>query len=357
MSEKYFLGCMTQQGFSTEFGRLMEEDDRFTYILKGGAGTGKSSLMKRVADEFEKTEHVVRFYCSSDPESLDAVMLESSRVLIVDGTSPHVFDPVYPGVRQKIIDLGEKWDKSKLLANKEQIIAATDRNRSLMGRAKRFSVALSNVLCDSFNCARGCTDDEKLGGFLGRSYKKILVGKGSGQGKKELRQLSALTEYGYMTMTETLESYRDIYILRDDYYACAHIICEKTAAEAARRGFDVILCPCHGMNNNVYEHLLIPELGVAMVSSTPLNDLYIDNSKQINLLRFYDKMAISRYRGRLKMNKVTSGSLAEEIYGTIKAAKSIHDELEKFYIEAMDHKSLDMLTEQLINGIRDNQEP
>ena len=43
MSEKYFLGCMTQQGFSTEFGRLMEEKDRFTYILKGGAGTGKSS--------------------------------------------------------------------------------------------------------------------------------------------------------------------------------------------------------------------------------------------------------------------------------------------------------------------------
>ena len=45
MSEKYFLGAMTQNGFSTEFGKIMADKDYFTFILKGGAGTGKSSLM------------------------------------------------------------------------------------------------------------------------------------------------------------------------------------------------------------------------------------------------------------------------------------------------------------------------
>ena len=61
MSEKYFLGAMTQNGFSTEFGKIMADKEYFTFILKGGAGTGKSSLMKKIAAEFEPTEDVPDF--------------------------------------------------------------------------------------------------------------------------------------------------------------------------------------------------------------------------------------------------------------------------------------------------------
>ena len=61
MSEKYFLGAMTQNGFSTEFGKIMADKEYFTFILKGGAGTGKSSLMKKIAAEFEPTEDAVSY--------------------------------------------------------------------------------------------------------------------------------------------------------------------------------------------------------------------------------------------------------------------------------------------------------
>ena len=352
MAEKYFLGCMTQQGFSTEFGRLMNEGERFTYILKGGAGTGKSSLMKKIADEFEETEHVVRFCCSSDPDSLDAVMLETSGVMIVDGTSPHVFDPVYPAVRQCIVNLGDNWDTEKLMENTDEIIAVTDKNKSLMARAKRFSGALSNVCSDSFNCAAGCVDEEKLSAFLVRFYKKILLRKGTGSGRQDIRQLSALTEYGYMTMTETLEDYPEVFFMRDDNFACAHLICEKTAAEASKRGIDTVICPCHLLNNTVYEHILIPETGVALVSATPVNKLHFEGAKPLSLGRFYDKLEVSRYRSRLKMNRLTALSLADEVYMTIAKAKTVHDEIEKFYIEAMDFEKLDILTANIINEIR-----
>lgn len=70
---------MTQNGFSTEFGKIMADKEYFTFILKGGAGTGKSSLMKKIAAEFEPTEDVTRFYCSSDPASLDAIVLHTSK--------------------------------------------------------------------------------------------------------------------------------------------------------------------------------------------------------------------------------------------------------------------------------------
>lgn len=145
MSEVYFLGATTSNGFSTQFGKVIEESGMYTYILKGGAGTGKSSLMKKVANHFEKTQHVERYYCSSDPNSLDAVVLNSSKVVIVDGTSPHVFDPLVPGVAQKIINLGDYWNEEMLKANGEAITQVTAANKSMLARAKRFTAAVSNI--------------------------------------------------------------------------------------------------------------------------------------------------------------------------------------------------------------------
>lgn len=145
--------------------------------------------------------------------------------------------------------------------------------------------------------------------------------------------------------------------MHDEYFACASVICDKVAEEASHRMFDVILCPCHLMDNMVYEHLMIPELGVALVMSHPLNELYLENAKPLNLSRFYDKTELSRYRTRLKMNRLTSKSLAEEVYGTIGAAKVVHDEIEKYYIAAMDHDMLDDVAESIILEISHRNEP
>ena len=65
-------------------------------------GTGKSTLLKKIAKEFCEIDDVCIYYCSSDPNSLDAVILKKAKVIIVDGTAPHTFDPVYPGVSQII---------------------------------------------------------------------------------------------------------------------------------------------------------------------------------------------------------------------------------------------------------------
>ena len=137
MSEKYFLGAMTQNGFSTEFRKIMADTDYYTFILKGGAGTGKSSLMKKIAAEFEPLEHVTRYYCSSDPASLDAVVLHGSKAIICDGTAPHVMECTYPGACQKIVNLGQYWDETKLKAHKNEIVDVTDKNQSMLARDRK----------------------------------------------------------------------------------------------------------------------------------------------------------------------------------------------------------------------------
>ncbi|WP_124101105.1 ATPase [Ruminococcus sp. Marseille-P6503] len=351
MSEVYFLGAMTSNGFSTEFGKVIEDSDMFTYILKGGAGTGKSSLMKKAANYFEKTEHVERYYCSSDPNSLDAVVLGSSKVAIVDGTSPHVFDPLVPGVSQKIINLGDYWNEEMLKENGKMISEVTAANKSMLARAKRFTNAVSNIYSDTYQIGSDCIISDKLDSFIERFKKKILGKKGSGTGLKKFRQLTALTEYGFYTFTETLDDYFDIYYMSDDYFAVSNYLISVLADEAAVRGYDVTICPNQMFNNTAYEHMLIPELGVALVSGSSVTEYNAESGKPLNLTRFYDKKLISQRKIRLKMNKAACKDLTDEAVRTIKTAKEIHDEIERYYISSMDFDKINSVTENIIREI------
>ena len=121
MCEKIFAAANGYCGFRSYFNEIFSPDsyDRL-YIIKGGPGTGKSSLMKRYAGEMEgRGYEVARIYCSSDPTSLDGVISYSNggRIGIIDGTAPHTQDTKYPGAIDIIIDLGVSFDLDALALN------------------------------------------------------------------------------------------------------------------------------------------------------------------------------------------------------------------------------------------------
>jgi len=92
---QYFLGANSPSGFYSLYPELIRpESARAVYILKGGPGCGKSTLMRRVGRRMEEegleTEYIL---CSGDPDSLDALLLPQLGAAIVDGTAPHVVVP------------------------------------------------------------------------------------------------------------------------------------------------------------------------------------------------------------------------------------------------------------------------
>lgn len=92
---QYFLGANSPSGFYSLYDHLLppERANRF-YILKGGPGCGKSTLMRQVARRAEEAGETVEYtLCSGDPDSLDAILLPRLGVAIVDGTAPHVVVP------------------------------------------------------------------------------------------------------------------------------------------------------------------------------------------------------------------------------------------------------------------------
>lgn len=93
---QYFLGANSPTGFYSLYSELLPpETASVIYILKGGPGCGKSTLMRQVAQQAAQAGETVEYIlCSADPDSLDAVVLPRLGAALVDGTAPHGTAPL-----------------------------------------------------------------------------------------------------------------------------------------------------------------------------------------------------------------------------------------------------------------------
>jgi len=121
----YYAGGNTARGFYSLYESNIEGLDRI-FILKGGPGTGKSSLIKKIGKVWnDKGYDIELLHCSSDTKSVDGVVIRALGIGIVDGTAPHVIEPKAPGAVEEYVNLGEAWD-SKLLAEQKEEIQRVD---------------------------------------------------------------------------------------------------------------------------------------------------------------------------------------------------------------------------------------
>lgn len=353
MIEKFFFGGVTPDGFSTQLAQIVSSKEYNTYILKGGPGTGKSQMMKKIAECFSKNENVTCFYCSSDPDSLDAVMMHASKVIVVDGTPPHVSEPRFPGVCQEIVDLGQYWDKAILRDNREGIIKASELNSSMMAGAANYNKALGLICDDTYTCAEGFADKqriEKAARNLCDSLFKNLERR-AGRGKQTIRQLSVMTKYGYTTLSDAAESSRNLYILDDKLFAASCMFIDFVAAQAMEYGYDTKLSPCLLSRRPISEHLLIDEIGAVLMASNPLTQITNGKAEHIDCSAFYDKDQMQPYEKHFAVNHSLMDTIAGVSSEMLGDAKRVHDEMEQYYISAMDFDALDSVCEEICEEI------
>lgn len=89
--KKVFPGGNTSKGFYSFYDYIVPEDVSKVFILKGGPGVGKSSFMRTIGEEFVRRGYDLELhYCSSDNNSLDGLVIKDLKVVLMDGTAPHV---------------------------------------------------------------------------------------------------------------------------------------------------------------------------------------------------------------------------------------------------------------------------
>ena len=342
MNNTFFLGSSGPSGFKTDFGKIINKPGYYTYILKGGPGTGKSTLMKKIASGCG--EECDLYYCSSDIRSLDAVVMNKRKVIIIDGTAPHTFDPSLPGISQEIINLGQFWKKDKLIPHTDAIKFLFSENSAYHKRAQCCISALSSLTEGLYSLGESTLLKDKLRGYA----EKIVSGLPAEKKRKkyaaaEFRQLSAFSSYGYITR-ELPENY-SVYLRKDDLFTASDFLMKYISEKASENGYIVYISKCCAFDNSVYEHILIPELKTAFMSSGHFCDYKNTNGTALNLKRFYDKKIITEKKNYISFNRKAVTEIKDAVSESIDTALSVHNELEKYYAVSLDTEKLNKFSE------------
>ena len=171
MNKKYFPGANTGDGFYSRFNGIIPPSDtkHYTYILKGGPGVGKNTLMKKIARKAaEKGYDVEEFRCASDEKSLDAVRIPELKTVLLDGTAPHSIDPVMPGIDEEIIDLGHFKNLGEFSTFRKSVSEFTKENKRRYRAAYAMLGAAKLLKQEAVNAAYDAINTEKLRSLIKR---------------------------------------------------------------------------------------------------------------------------------------------------------------------------------------------
>ena len=130
VTDTFFAARNSHGGFQSLFDEVFNPRDYTKlFILKGGPGTGKSTFMRGLVS-FANGHGIdaEAVLCSSDPSSLDGVIMEKvgRRIAVIDGTAPHCKDPIFPGAVDEIINLGESFNSKMLEEKRTEILQLSE---------------------------------------------------------------------------------------------------------------------------------------------------------------------------------------------------------------------------------------
>ena len=337
-SVDFFLGAVGPGGFRGYFEQLGAEPGIQLYLIKSGPGCGKSTMMRRIAQK--AGDPVERIHCSSDPDSLDGVILPRPFAAVLDATAPHTLDPAYPGAAEEVVSLYHTMDTKRLKANRAEIIALFRRCKCLQGRAARYISSAAELLSDSRRTAAGAADMEKAHAYANRLALRYLPRRG-GEGRESIRLLSAVTPQGHKVFRDTIPALADtLVVFHDEYGACSSLLMETLRRLGLERGYHVVTCPCP-LSEGKIDHLFLPELRLAFLTSNSWHSMEFPDQKNIHCTRFEAKDRLRCRKKRLRFNRRAAADLLAQASAMQCEAKASHDELEAFYGAAVDFSAVD----------------
>lgn len=340
---KCFAASNTNTGFESFFDEMLN-DQKYVYIIKGGPGTGKSVFMKEISKTAQKLSYSVsEIYCSSDPLSLDALIINELSIALVDGTAPHVREPGLAGVKDEILNFGSFWNKNHLQSHKDEIIDYSAKKAADFKKLYAYLYGIEKLNKEKESTVIPFINKEKISSYIKRLLKQYPNGR---QFSKKRLQIRAYSMKGHVYL-DTFESISDtVYSVEDNDKGVANIFFKLLLEELKEKKLNVIYSS-KDINISEISDIYLPDLGVAFVSNC--KEYY----KKINCERFLDKEKYRSVKNNLKFINGVKKSLENKTDEIFKEISVYHGELEKIYIKAMDFKMLDIfrntISEEIFN--------
>lgn len=358
----YFAGGNTAHGYYSLYESNLAHLEK-VFILKGGPGMGKSTLMKKIADEWLNHGVDVEFiHCSLDSNSIDGVIFPTLKSAIVDGTEPHIIEPTVPGVVEQYVNLGDAWKAEQLAAEKKEIISLlAERKKSFDEAYEAYATALAihdeweeiYIANMDFTKLNDVTDKLKRS-FFG----KITLNK---EANVRHRFLGAATSSGAVDFVPNLtEGISKRYFLKGRPGSGKSTLLKKLASAAENRGFDVEIYHC-GFDPNSLDMLIFRELGIAIFDSTAPHE-YFPSREGDEIIDLYTTAILPGtdeiYSEQIKDISGRYREMMNQGTACLATAKELHDKVESIYQKAIDfavieglQKDIEMQIRNLAKGI------
>ncbi len=327
----YFLGANSGQGFSSLYSEFTSpERGDFLWILKGGAGCGKSSFMKMLGEAAQRAGHIVEYVkCSGDPDSLDGVYIPTLKTAFMDGTAPHCADAGLAAVDSAYIDLGSFYDVEALTPLGESL-------KQLNGLCRCHYKQGYSMLSAAASLKEGwlgglSLSDEKqaVSRRIERHCLREFGAKQKAPGIATKRFLSAYSCHGRTGLPETAELLCSRLIFLQSRCGLDSFALDLVAEKALSAGYDIWLCPDPLLPQQT-EAVLIPALSLGYISgSSPLCPQ--GRCRRLLLDSALSAETEKQLRPRLRRYEELFSALSEEAFSSLAQAKALHDEMERIY--------------------------
>ena len=332
----YFAAANSYKGFISYFDRVFDSRDYDRiFVLKGGPGTGKSSLMRKVGEYFTQNDfYAEEILCSSDPASLDGVIGEKNgrRFAILDGTAPHERDAVIPGVIDEIINLGDSWDERWLVGKRSDILNLVKEKKKAYETAYNY-LKIAGKCDDIIATAISETFDVFKTKSKAESILSDLIAEE--KGGINTRLLSSFGRHGKYSLKPCESAYDARITVSEDGYLflkyCADYLKENR------------------VDITVFPSPLSPERLDALLLNSSKLLIQISDNGEIGAEEFRKPSPLDNER--IRVAKEMRDELMTEAARWFRIAGEIHSSLEDIYSAAMDFSKNDELLSEITSKI------
>lgn len=352
IQQHIFLGALGAHGFAPLFTQLLEAPLTL-YIIKGSAGSGKSTLLRRLERRLaERKQAHILVHCSSDADSLDGIICDGLGFAVIDGTAPHVVEPVYLSGRHRVISLYAYMDIDRLLPFEKEITDLQKENRKLLDAAARSVKSACAVYTQLEATARGCYDSQRCSAFFSSLAKRIIPDATGSCGTLREEFFGAVSNLGYINSFEqNSKAFENVIIINDSLGTAASEGIKLLASRARAAGHLVRLGRNPLSSDGGADSLAIDGLSLLICTNGFLGHCVDRGARIINAARFYCPQKVRENRNKINLYKKSCRLFVDEATQQLAAAKRVHDSIEAYFKNSIDFEKQTAETDALLSKI------
>lgn len=313
----FYYGTLRTDGYRS----LMcnpEFDSEKTYMFDIHSFALKQQLFGFIKDELERRNIPYTDLCISDGSG----GIFCKKFKIIDSDFCEENNENYPRI------FSEK-DKENNVEN-----MLVEREKNLL-RAQRYITVCNCVNDDIFRLTERYINKSKINICTSRLWRRISKGMKGQIGTEKKRYVTCLTADGVELNMEAFDIYcENILVIKDKTGVCAKLITDRIRSYALSSGYDIICCPC-AVNENIIEHIIIPELQFGIFTSKYYHHAEFENCKTVYAKQFM-LSNVENIKNRIDFSLKAYRNLMNEVFTSLERINKCNRIIDREYLNGFD---------------------